>query len=203
MTLGGTDAARRSTTPPRRHSAAVDDDLDAFAGPPRALSVLSEQGTVTERLHGWSYTTCLSRFCLTVPRRTLTVLVRPQIHSPRSKPSDQTNGVAVARPGSRRGAGARCATSLPAVRARRPKTRALGFLLKTLYSFAKTAREGAVNGCLESIPITDAAEEMSRNWGPPVLYAYHGRTAPQNESKQRVLIKITHKTSKFMEARVE
>ena len=46
----GTDAARRSTTPPRRHSAAVDDDLDAFAGPPRALSVLSEQGTVTERL---------------------------------------------------------------------------------------------------------------------------------------------------------
>ena len=41
---------RRSTTPPRRHSAAADDDLDAFAGPPRALSVLSEQGTVTERL---------------------------------------------------------------------------------------------------------------------------------------------------------
>ena len=56
-----TDAARRSTTPPRCHSAAADDDLDAFAGPPSALSVLSEQSTVTERLL-WSYTTCLSRF---------------------------------------------------------------------------------------------------------------------------------------------
>jgi hypothetical protein len=32
-------------------------------------------------------------FCLTVPRRTFTGLVRPQNHSPRSKPSDQTNGV--------------------------------------------------------------------------------------------------------------
>ena len=71
-------------------------------------------------------------FCLTVPRRTFTGLVRPQNHSPRSKPSDQTNGVplraslveGVLGPGAPR--------LSQRVRARRPKTGCGGLLLAFL-----------------------------------------------------------------------
>ena len=116
---------RRSTTPPQRHLAAADDDLDAFAGPPRALSVLSEQGTVTERLL-WMvlYDLPFTLFASKSRGAHFTGLVRPQNHSPRSKPSDQTNGVplrallveGVLGPGAPR--------LSQRVRARRPKTAA-------------------------------------------------------------------------------
>ena len=81
-------------------------------------------------------------FCLTVPRRTFTGLVRPQNHSPRSKPSDQTNGVplrallveGVLGPGAPR--------LSQRVRARRPKTGCggllLAFLAKSALFFCET-----------------------------------------------------------------
>ena len=76
-------------------------------------------------------------FCLTVPRRTLTVLVRPQIHSPRSKPSDQTNGVPLRARVVEGVLGPGVPRLSQRVRARRPKTLLLGFLAKNALFFCE------------------------------------------------------------------